>query len=302
VKFKYKALLLIDKCLKDLTDAASLNDILPSTLQDVFKVLAEKGVATSSNNLYKWYAKRSIIPQRFATEKKKRAKSVGSGRGPVLKDVEDVVKRMIYQQREKHLRVSRSRAKVLLQGKAKELMPDQAAKFKFSKHYFRDAFRRMDIVVRRVSSSKSVTNNEAALFGRFFCKQLISLRSIGSCMGVEDLVWRDTFVPDSVFGYFLPATIFAIDEVPFNFCEDGKTMAVSGQDAAVRTLRGTGKRAGTCVVACNAHGDLSKFVLIFKRKTPFSKKEADHYSKLKNVRGLLSLQLHQRKPVDERGH
>lgn len=142
VKFKYKALLLIDKCLRDLTDAASLNDVLPPTLQDVFKVLSDKGVATSTNNLYKWYAKRSSITQRFLTEKKKRAKSVGSGRGPILKEVEDVVKRLIYQQREKHLRVSRSRAKVLLQEKAKELMPDQAAKFKFSKHYFQDAFRR----------------------------------------------------------------------------------------------------------------------------------------------------------------
>jgi hypothetical protein len=93
----------------------------------------------------------------------------------------------------------------------------------------------------------------------------------------------EDFVLDSVFGFFPPATIFAIDEVPFNFCEDGKTMAVAGQDAAVRILRGTGKRAGTCVIACTA-GDLSKFVLIFKRKTPFGKKESEYYSKLPNVR------------------
>jgi hypothetical protein len=284
MRFKYKALMLIDKYLRDLTDAALLNDVPSPTLHEVFTILAENGVTTSHSNLYKWYMKRSKITARFVTEKKKRAKSVGSGRAPMLKAVEDTVKAFIYQQRQQHLRVSRSRAKELLKEKALELLPDVAAKFKFSKHYFRDAFRRMEIVVRRVSSSKSVTNEEAALFGRYFCKQLMSLRLIGSCEGVEDLKWLEDFVLDSVFGFFPPATIFAIDEVPFNFCEDGKTMAVAGQDAAVRTLRGTGKRAGTCVIACTAAGDLSKFVLIFKRKTPFGKKESEYYSKLPNVR------------------
>jgi hypothetical protein len=111
----------------------------------------------------------------------------------------------------------------------------------------------------------------------------MTLREHGFSSFFPDRDWIKGATPDSVFGYFEPEHIFAVDEVPFNFAEEGKTVAEKGKDAAVRCLRGTGKRFGTVVIMCSGNGDLARFVIIYKLKTEFPKKELEEYKKLKNV-------------------
>jgi len=63
---------------------------------------------------------------------------------------------------------------------------------------------------------------------------------------------------------------------------------MNGKNAAVRTLRGTGKHAGTCVMSASGTGDLLPFVIIYKHKTKFDKKESEAYEKLEHVRVVKS--------------
>lgn len=65
-------------------------------------------------------------------------------------------------------------------------------------------------------------------------------------------------------------------------------MTLKGTDAAVRSLRGTGKRAGTCVMSASGDGSLLPFIIIYKRKTKWEKKEAEAYKKLKHVHVVMS--------------
>lgn len=134
-------------------------------------------------------------------------------------------------------------------------------------------------MVRRISSSKSVDNETAAQYGRFFCRQIMDLREHGFNKFFPDGTWCTGMLPDSVFGFFRPEHIFAADEVPFNFADDGKTVSVRGSDAAVQTLRGTGKRFGTCVMVCNAAGQLLQFVVIFKALKRIPEAEAALFRK-----------------------
>ena len=279
--------MLVDKIRSELAEAADEQNIEAPSLQIVFERLNETGIPT--NNLYKWMAKRDLIAQQYKQERGggnrglKKFKSVGSGRLPLLQRSEAAVKAIVIAKRESHIRVSRSSVKELLKLKAVELQPEIAAKMSFSRFYFRAALDRMSLVTRPISSTKNVKNEEAAQYGRFMCLQIMELRKNGTCEQLGDVNWPPNFVQDSVFGFFKPEDIFAIDEVPFNFCDDGKTVSVIGQDAAVRCLRGTGKRAGTAVICCSAAGHLSRIVLIFKRNTPWSNKEAAFYKTLSNV-------------------
>jgi hypothetical protein len=112
----------------------------------------------------------------------------------------------------------------------------------------------------------------------------MELRLMGFSSIFTDQSWCLPEFKDSVFGFFSPEFIFAADEVPFNFAADGATVSARGQDAAVRTLRGTGKRFGTCVILSSATGDLLKFVLIFKAgKKGLKKQEVAHFKQFSNV-------------------
>jgi hypothetical protein len=178
----------------------------------------------------------------------------------------------VYAKRDQPICVSRNFVNKLLKLKAGEFQPEIAAKMSLGTRYFQAALRWINLVTRPISSTKNRTNEEAAQFGRFLCRQIMDLRSKGRCDQLGVVSWPTEFTPDSVFWL---EHFYAIDEVPFNFCDDGKTVSVAGRDAAVRSLRGTEKRAGTAVLCCSATGELSTIVLIFKRKTAWSKKEAE---------------------------
>jgi hypothetical protein len=214
----------------------------------------------------------------------RKIKSFGNPGRPLFPQTEMVVKKLIEERRSKGLRVSRIQVKKWIMDKAKELEPAAAATAKFGKKLFRGAYRRMGVVVRRISSTKAVTEENAAQVGRFFCRQLMELREKGASRFFPDNSWCSEYFKDSVFGFFLPEHIFAADEVPFNFAADGTTVTQKGSHAAVRTLRGTGKRFGTCVMICNGAGMLLKFVLIFKAgKKGLSAKETAKFAEYSNV-------------------
>lgn len=276
VKHKYNTVLAIEKLRQELTDAAAAADVRPPTLDHVFERLAAAGVRESKNTLYSWFRLRAELTRLYLGERRVRSKkTVGSGRKPVAGKAEGAVQAYIAGQRERSLRVSRTSVKALLREKVAELESEEVQeKLRFSKKYFSAAFERMGVVVRRISSCKPVTNEVAAQFGRYFCRQLIELRKTGTHpVFAMDTAWHEGFVKDSVFGFFEPSTIFSVDEVPFNFAAEGSSVVLKGSDAAVRTLRGTGKRFGTCIMMCSAAGKIAKFVLIFKRKTQFPKRE-----------------------------
>ncbi len=286
VKHKYNTVLAIEKLRQELTDAAAAADVRPPTLDHVFDRLATTGVCESKNTLYSWIRSRAELTRVYLSEKHvRKKKTVGSGRKPVAVKAEAAVQAYIAGRRGRSLRVSRTSVKALLRGKVAEVESEEVRqKLRFSKKYFSAAFQRMGVVVRRISSCKPVTNEVAAQVGRYFCRQLIELRKTGTHpVFAADTAWHEGFVKDSVFGFFEPSTIFSVDEVPFNFAAEGSSVVLKNSDAAVRTLRGTGKRFGTCIIMCSAAGKVAKFVLIFKRKTQFPKCELDHYARLPNV-------------------
>lgn len=191
---------------------------------------------------------------------------------------------MILQKRAQNLRVPKGAVKSWLREHAMRLEPDVAEKFKFSPHYFANALRRMRMVVRSISSSKSVREEDGAQYGRFFCRKLMELRDKGYSAHFPDQSWCASIPKDSVFGFFPPEFIFAADEVPFNFAQDGSTVTARGTTAAVRSLRGTGKRFGTCVVICSAAGELLDFVLILKAgKRGLPAKKLEKFAAYPNV-------------------
>lgn len=87
-------------------------------------------------------------------------------------------------------------------------------------------------MVRRISSSKSVDNETAAQYGRFFCRQIMDLREHGfnKFFPMAHGALECCLILSSA--SFDPEHIFAADEVPFNFTDDGKTVSVRGSDAA----------------------------------------------------------------------
>lgn len=285
VKFKAKFLRLFDRVRKEMEEAADERDTQPPTIKDVLESLAENGFAEPTSNCYKWLQKRQKIEAQYLDQKVKRiAKGVGAGRSSMIPVTEATVQAIVLEQRQRNLRVSRLRVKELLKSKAAELEPDAVAKLKFSNTFIRSAMRRMNLVIRRISSTKSVQNDGAAKLGRFFCRQLMELRETGACSFFPDQEWAVPSIKDSVFGFFPPEFIFTADEVPFNFCEEGKTVSGVGGDAAARTLTGTGKRFGTCVVISNGAGDLLRFVIIYKAgKTGLRDAEVEQFKKLPNV-------------------
>lgn len=289
VKWKFEIVVAIEKAQQELSESADDNDCAPPTLLEVFKRLEREGLKESFNNLYKWYRDRDEISRYYEKEKKlskqRKRKTVGSGRKAAAPKAEAAVKAMIVDRRAKTLRVPRAIVKKRLKEYAISL--DGARTLKFSKSFYCGAFQRMGVVSRRISSGRNVTNEGASLFGRFFCNEMIQLRRTG---GNEFLsaAWAQQLIPDSTFGFFRPENIYAIDEVPANFARDGHTVVEKGKDAAVRTLRGTGKRFCTLIIGAKAigakaDGDLLPVVVIFKKKKDFLAKEKEVYDKLKHV-------------------
>lgn len=284
LKYKFRAIALLARVKEELEAAADEAEAPPPTLKDVICKTQQLGLKEPENNLYRWFKERLEIAREFALVRQRKQKTLGSGRPCAIPQAEAAVKSLVLAKRTKGLRVSRTTVKAWLIEKAGELEPAAAAKLKFGRTYMTNAYRRMGLVVRRISSSKAVRNDEAADFGRFFCRQLMELRMQGFSSIFKDQSWCQPELKDSVFGFFPPEFIFAADEVPFNFAADGATVCAQGQDAAVRTLRGTGKRFGTCVVLCSAAGDLLKFVLIFKAgKKGLKKSEIARFKEFSNV-------------------
>jgi hypothetical protein len=118
--------------------------------------------------LYRWFKEQLEIVRDFALARQRKRKSLGSGRSSSIPLTEAAVKALVLAKRAKGLRVSRSTVKAWLIEKAQEMEPAAAATLKYGKTYMTSAYRRMGLVVRRISSSKSVRNDEAADFGRFF--------------------------------------------------------------------------------------------------------------------------------------
>lgn len=287
VRFKFRCLALLDRVRGELDEYADENELAPPTTAEVIAKAREVGLMEPSNNLYKWLMDRSSIEEKYSQNRNRKKKSMGSGRTAELPKTESAVKKLCEDRRKLGLRVSRTRVKEWLKENAKDLEPDVAANLKFSKSYCRAAYRRMGISIRRISSSKAVTNEIGAEFGRYMCRCIMELREFGfsSTFPLDpDNTWCSPDLKDSVFGFFPPEYVFAADEVPFNFIADGMTAAFKGHDAAVRTLRGTGKRFGTCVMICDARGNLLKFVLIFKAgKKGFNAKLIESFKQYPNV-------------------
>ncbi|MEZ0208890.1 MAG: hypothetical protein ACAH17_01790 [Candidatus Paceibacterota bacterium] len=284
LKFKFRAVALLTRMMEELGAAADEEGAPPPMLKDAIAKTREAGMMEPDKNLYRWFKDRTEIARCYAIVRLRKQKTLGSGQHGALPVTEQAVKDLVLARRMKGLRVSRSMVKTWLMEKAAQLEPVAAAKIKFGKNYMANAYRRMGLVVRRISSSKAVKNDEAADFGRFFCRQLMHLRLHGFSSIFTDKSWCLPELKDSVFGFFPPEFVFAADEVPFNFAADGSTVSEQGQDAAVRTLRGTGKRFGTCVVICSAAGDLLKFVLIFKAGVKGLKKaEIERFKQFPNV-------------------
>jgi hypothetical protein len=284
VKYKYRLLKLFDAAQEEMFKEAEKNGRRLPNKAEIFARLEQNGLSEKSSNLYHWLEQRKEIEKRFAEAQLRKVKSVGNPGRPLFPLTEQVVKKMIEERRHQGLRVSRHLVKQWLVSKAKELEPVAAATAKFGRKLFRGAYRRMGVVVRRISSTKAVTEENAAQFGRFFCRQLMEVRQNGFSRFFPDKSWCTDTLKDSVFGFFLPEHIFAADEVPFNFAADGVTVTQKGSHAAVRTLRGTGKRFGTCVMVCNGAGEMLKFVLIFKAgKKGLSEKEMERFKPFSNV-------------------
>jgi hypothetical protein len=284
LKYKFRAVNLLLSTKEELEAIANDTNSPPPTLKDVIAKVQQLGINEPPNNLYRWFKEQGEIARNYAIAKLRKRKTIGSGQHSSIPLAEEAVKTIVLEKRAKNLRVSRSTVKDLLVQKARELEPEAAARVKFGRTLLYNSYRRMNLVVRRISSSKSVQNDIAADYGRFFCRQLMQLRQDGFSTIFHDNSWCIPEKKDSVFGFFPPEVIFACDEVPFNFAADGATVTVPGRDAAVRTLRGTGKRFGTCVVTCSANGDLLKFVLIFKAgQKGLKKQELDNFKKYSNV-------------------
>jgi hypothetical protein len=284
VKYKWKLLQAFDEMQHDLHVAAEKSGEPLQNISQVIDAMLQTGLQESKSNIYHWLEQRKIIEERYLRYRLRKRKTVGSGQSPMLSVTEAAVKELIVAKRNAGLRVSRLFVRTALKEKAQELEPDISAQLKFSRSYFSNAFRRMDVVVRRISSSKAVKEDMAADYGRFFLRQIMLLRENGSSSFFPDNGWCTDLGKDSVFGYFEPCHIFAADEVPFNFAAEGKTLTVKGSNAAVRTLRGTGKRFGTCVVICDGDGNLLKFVIIFKGgKKGLPPAEVKQYAEMRNV-------------------
>jgi hypothetical protein len=283
-KYKYRIIKLYDTAQEEMYKEADKKGERMPNKSEIFGRLAANGLTESSSNLYHWLDKRNEIQERFAVTRVRKMKSFGSVGHPLFPKTELVVKRLIEERRKSGLRVSRHLVKQWYLEKAKELEPVAAATAKFGKKLFRGAYRRMGVVVRRISSSKAVTEEDAAQAGRFFCRQLMELRQHGFSRFFPDRLWCTDNFKDSVFGFFLPEHIFAADEVPFNFAADGTTVTLKRSQAAVRTLRGTGKRFGTCVMICDGAGQLLKFVIILKAgKKGLSAAEQAKFAPFSNV-------------------
>ena len=264
VKYKMRVIKLFDDTRTEMMqEAEELQKQVPNS-SEVIDRLAKMGLVESKSNVYHWLQKREKISSQYAADRYRKLKTIGSGRHALLPKTEVAVKQLIVERREANLRVPRSFVKAKMKELAVKLEPEQESKVKWSRKLFRGAFKRMHVVVRRISSTKAMKNDEAALLGRFFCHELMHLRQFGFSLSFPDQSWLSEIVCDSVYGYFHPDFVFAADEVPFNFADTGRTIALVGDQSAVRTLRQTGKRFGTCVVICDASGRLLQFVLIFK--------------------------------------
>lgn len=284
VKFKVRWLRLYDALREELEHKAEQEGTRTPSIQDVFVVLEANGFPEPRANMYSWLRNRATLEKDYHDSQKRKMKTSGSGRKSLIPLTEAAVAEMIKEMRSQSLRVPRSLVLRLLKDKSHELEPLAAEKLKFSRSYLHAAYRRMHVVVRRISSTKPTRNEDAAKLGRFMCYQLMELRDTGACSFFPDQSWANPSLKHSVFGFFPPECIFTADEVPFNFAEEGHSVAFSGQDAAVRTLTGTGKRFGTCVVIANAAGELLPFVIIFKAgKRGFKTAEEEEFKKHKNV-------------------
>jgi hypothetical protein len=268
---------------------------VPVTWAMVYEEAQRRGCSIPASNIHKWRTtQRAQLFKLFVGSK--RTKRHGSGRHAAWANAEKAVGDWVASKRAASLRVSVSSVKKQLREEAakeaagKPELEAQLRRFKFSKHYFRDAFKRMHVTRRRVSSTRNITNQEAAYKGRFMLKSFMALRVTGGDANHSNS-WTAT-VPlafrSDVLGWFADAAIVSSDEVPFNFLPDGSTVALVGQDAAVRSLRGVGKRAGTAIISFTASGVLLPIVLIFKRTTPFPKKELAHFKKHSGLRVVYS--------------
>lgn len=284
LKYKYRAIRLLEKIRVDLTEAADEEGHRPPTITDIIAVVRAHGLSEPESNLFRWLKEKDKLVQAYADKRARKQKSLGAGRGSALPVTEARVKEMIMEKRAQNLRVPKTLVKAWIKEHAEQLEPAVAKEFKFSAHYYSNAFRRMRVIVRRISSSKSIKNEDAAQYGRYFCRKLMELREKGYSADFADQTWCAAIEKDSVFGFFPPDFVFAADEVPFNFAEDGSTVTGQGMDAAVRSLRGTGKRFGSCVVICSAAGDLLDFVLIFKAgKKGLPAKELEKFAQYPHV-------------------
>jgi hypothetical protein len=281
VKYKYMCIGLLEKAQEEMEEAAWEKGLRKPNRTEVIDSVIAQGLAEPKNNLFRWWKAKEKIEAHFAKKKLRKAKSVGSGGVSKIPRTEAAVKEKIKAKRAAGLRVSQASVKEWLRTLAKELEPAAEASLKFSENYFRRAFKRMGVTLRRISSSKAVKNEDAALFGRFFCRELMALRENGFSRFFPDASWCEGIVKHSVFGFFPPEYVFACDEVPFNFAADGKTVTEHGKQAAVRTLRGTGKRFGTCVITAAASGEILKFVIIFKGTKP-KQKEVERFKEFKH--------------------
>src|SRR5690606_21128748 len=162
---------------------------------------------------------------------------------------------------------------------------DRQKHFKFSKNAFGNFMTRSNLLVKRISSTKAVSNEEALERGIHWTQQLIELRKKGKLpTHGEDDIKLEGMGHCPLFEFFQPSQVVMYDEVPVNFLPEGSTVTESGQGAAVKSVTGTGKRFCSLIIFASTEGKLLKVVIIYKwQKATFNKTEQPKYDELEDV-------------------
>lgn len=275
-----------------------LYDLAAEEMKKNDPAVTQKGILAALGNTGKLHAPMSSIkkwvvgPERdkileaYADVKKRKLRSVGSGRKPAWPAAEQRTVNWIREKRDAGLRVLR---RVALKMLKKEIIAEigddagQLSKFKNSRNLFHNFLSRHKLRNSSVSSTKAVTNQEAERAGRYMMQCYLELRKSGTCPGADLSSWALTHSFDPFWGHFPPHYILAVDEVPINFLETGKTLNFEKESAAVKSVTSAGKRAATLLLAVSTSGDILKPMLIFKSKKGLKNSEMQKFQQYDNV-------------------
>lgn len=92
LKYKYRAIRLLEKLRLDLTEAADEEDARPPNFTDLVAVVRKYGLMEPEANLRRWFDGKEEIVNKYTDKRARKRKSIGAGRSPALPATEAHVK------------------------------------------------------------------------------------------------------------------------------------------------------------------------------------------------------------------